>query len=78
MKQNMIAVSAYRGAGFLGAYQKLVRETVIPYQYRVLSDEVEDAEPSHVIENFRNAGRVLRLRVIFTVWFFRIATLQNG
>ncbi len=60
MRQNMIAVSSYHSAGFLGAYQKLVRDTVIPYQYQVLSDEVTDAEPSHVIENFRNAGRVLR------------------
>lgn len=60
MKQNMVEISAYHSAGFLGDYQKLVRETVIPYQYRVLNDAVEDAEPSHVIENFRSAGRVLR------------------
>ncbi len=60
MKQNVIAISAYHSAGFLGEYQKLVRDTVIPYQYRVLSDDIEGAEPSHVIENFRNAGRVLR------------------
>lgn len=60
MKQHSVSLQAYRAAGFLGEYQKLVRETVIPYQYRVLSDAVEDAEPSHVLENFRNAGRVLR------------------
>ena len=60
MKQHTISVDAYQGDGFFGAYQKLVRETVIPYQYRVLNDTVADAEPSHVLENFRNAGKVLR------------------
>lgn len=41
-------------------YQKLVKDTVIPYQYRVLKDEANNVEKSHVIQNYINAGKVLR------------------
>ena len=46
--------------GFIGKYQKLVRDTVIPYQYAVLNDKAEGAEKSHVVQNFINAGKALR------------------
>lgn len=46
--------------GFISRYQKLIKEIVIPYQYRVLCDQVENAEKSHVVQNFINAGKVLR------------------
>lgn len=53
-----VPVNAYRaGEGFLPAYQKLVREVVIPYQYRVLNDKEEGVEKSHALENFRLAAR---------------------
>lgn len=58
--QNRIPVSAYRPDGFMGRYTELVRREMIPYQYRVLCDEAEDAEKSHVKANFINAGRALR------------------
>lgn len=60
MKQSRIDPANYKSSGFLGKYQKLVNDVVIPYQYRVLSDDVADVDSSYVIENFRNAGRVLR------------------
>ncbi|NLW11141.1 MAG: glycoside hydrolase family 127 protein [Clostridiaceae bacterium] len=46
--------------GFLGHYQKLAKDVVIPYQERVLHDQVEGAEKSHAIENFRAAAQMLR------------------
>ena len=59
-KQNMIKNSGYKAEGFIGQYQKLVREVVIPYQYSVLNDELPDVEKSHVIDNFRNAAAAIR------------------
>lgn len=44
---------------FWGRYQKLVRETVIPYQEQALKDMIPDAEKSHAIENFRLAAQVI-------------------
>lgn len=53
-----VPVNAYRaGEGFLPAYQKLVREVVIPYQYQVLNDKMEGVEKSHALENLRLAAR---------------------
>ena len=50
---------------FLGQYQQLVRDVVIPYQWDALNDRIEEADPSHAIENFRiaaghNAGAFTR------------------
>lgn len=59
-KQSMIKNSGYKAEGFIGQYQKLVREVVIPYQYSVLNDELPDIEKSHVIDNFRNAAAAIR------------------
>ncbi len=59
--QRKICSKAYTpGSGFIGKYQKLIKETVIPYQYNVLCDNVEGAEKSHVRQNFINAGKALR------------------
>ena len=44
---------------FIGKFQKLISSTVIPYQHRVLSDDVPDATESHVLKNFEDAARVL-------------------
>lgn len=41
---------------FWSDYARLVRETVIPYQYETLHDRVPGVEPSHVIRNFRIAA----------------------
>lgn len=59
-QQNQIAVRNYRSEGFIGRYQKLIREVVLPYQYRILCDEASDTEKSHVVKNFINAGKAVR------------------
>ncbi|MCR5073754.1 MAG: glycoside hydrolase family 127 protein, partial [Clostridiales bacterium] len=59
-KQKQISVSAYRATGFIGKYQKLVGETVIPYQHSVLYDMAPDTEKSHVAANFANAAKALK------------------
>ena len=59
-KHNPLHISAYKPAGFIGDYQKLIKDTVIPYQYSVLCDEAEDTEKSHVIKNFINAAKALK------------------
>ncbi|WP_039056490.1 glycoside hydrolase family 127 protein [Enterobacter sp. Bisph1] len=41
---------------FLGQYQRLVRDVVIPYQWDALNDRISEAEPSHAIANFRIAA----------------------
>lgn len=58
--QRQIKQSAYVSDGFINRRQKLIKETVIPYQYDVLRDCAEGAEKSHVIANFINAGKALR------------------
>lgn len=49
---NMLKVSD----PFLGQYQRLVRDVVIPYQWDALNDRIPEADPSHAIENFRIAA----------------------
>lgn len=58
--QTRIAPAAYKSEGFIGRYQKLIKDTVIPYQYTVLCDEAPDTEKSHVVQNFINAGKAVR------------------
>ncbi len=59
--QRQIPLRAFRlDSGFIGQYQQLIREAVIPYQYSVLCDQSQDAEKSHVVQNFVNAARALR------------------
>ena len=41
---------------FWSKYTKLVTKEIIPYQWEALNDRVEDAEPSHCIENFKVAA----------------------
>lgn len=41
---------------FWGKYTGLVTREIIPYQWKALNDEVEDAEPSHCISNFEIAA----------------------
>ncbi len=58
--QRQIAQKGYLSDGFIGKYRRLVKETVIPYQYDILCDRAEDTEKSHVVQNFINAGSALR------------------
>lgn len=58
--QKQIQVKSYvPRSGFIADYQRLVKDTIIPYQYDVLNDRAEGAAKSHVIANFVNAGRKL-------------------
>lgn len=59
-KQKQISEKSYKASGFIGRYQKLVTETVIPWQEKILWDEEPDTEKSHAIANFINAGKALR------------------
>ncbi len=52
--------SYYPSDGFTGKYQRLIKDKVIPYQYRVLNDMNENTEKSHVVKNFINAAKALR------------------
>lgn len=44
--------------GFWNKYTKLVPEVIIPYQWDILNDRVEDARPSHCIKNFKIAAHL--------------------
>lgn len=58
--QTQIPISRYKpGDGFIKKYQQLIKNEVIPYQYRVLCDQAEGAEKSHVVQNFVNAASAL-------------------
>ena len=37
-------------------YYKLVADTIIPYQWKILNDMIPDTEPSHCLNNFRIAA----------------------
>lgn len=58
--QKQIDIKGYKASGFIGKYQKLIKDVVIPYQYSVLCDEAPDTEKSHVVKNFINAGKAVR------------------
>lgn len=60
-QQRQISVKNYKSRkGFLHRYQKLIKDTVVPYQYAVLHDEVEGVAKSHVAANFENAAKALQ------------------
>ena len=42
--------------GFWDKYIRLVKDVILPYQWDTLNDRVEDAAPSHCIQNFRIAA----------------------
>ena len=44
--------------GLWHAYQVLVRDKVIPYQWKAMNDEIPDAPKSHSVENFRIAAGI--------------------
>jgi uncharacterized protein len=46
--------------GFWHRYKVLVRDTVIPYQWKAMNDEIPGAPKSHSVENFRIAAGVTR------------------
>jgi DUF1680 family protein len=44
--------------GFWHTYQVLVRDKVIPYQWKAMNDEIPGAPKSHSVENFRIAAGI--------------------
>ncbi len=46
--------------GLIPRYARLLCDTVIPFQENVLNDRIEGIEPSHAIDNFKNAAALLR------------------
>ena len=44
--------------GLWHAYQVLVRDKVIPYQWKAMNDEIPGAPKSHSVENFRIAAGI--------------------
>ena len=58
--QTQISIKSYKPGGFIGKYQRLIKDVVLPYQYSVLCDEAPDTEKSHVVQNFINAGKAVR------------------
>lgn len=56
-KMNPVALDHVKiEDSFWKGYMELVRNHVIPYQWEALNDRIENAEPSHCIENFRVAA----------------------
>lgn len=47
---------------FFGTLMDTVREEVIPYQWKALNDEVEGAEPSFCMRNFKLAAKLAKER----------------
>lgn len=60
MKMKSIPIKNYKASAFIGKYQRLIKDVVIPYQYEVMCDNLPDREKSHVVKNFINAAQVLR------------------
>lgn len=46
--------------GFWHSYQTLIRDRVLPYQWKAMNDEIPGAPKSHSLENFRVAAGVSR------------------
>lgn len=42
--------------GFWSERVRLVRDVIIPYQWKCMNDQIPDAEPSHCLDNFRIAA----------------------
>lgn len=47
---------------FWGEKRNLIRDKVLPYQWRALNDEIPEAEPSYCVRNFKVAARVMQKR----------------
>ncbi len=55
--QNVdLGSTAEKPESFWGRFQKLIRETVLPYQWKALNDQLPDTPPSHAYANFRIAA----------------------
>ncbi|MFP4016740.1 MAG: beta-L-arabinofuranosidase domain-containing protein, partial [Halanaerobiales bacterium] len=55
-KEDVLLHNVRVEKGLLGQKSKLICNSVIPYQWEILNDQVPDAAPSHAIENLRIAA----------------------
>jgi DUF1680 family protein len=55
--------------------QKLLLNTLLPYQYKALNDEIVGAEPSHAIENFKIAAGIKKGE--YHGWIFQDSDLAK-
>lgn len=61
MRNHAVPVTAFKpGSGFLPKLSGLVKDVVIPYQYKILNDEIPGVEKSHALENLRLAAEKLK------------------
>jgi len=44
--------------GFFGRYVQVVQDTMIPYQYQILNDQIEGAAKSNALANFITAAQI--------------------
>ena len=71
---------------FWRGYQELVMDTVIPYQEKILNDEIPGVEKSHALANFRIAagleepddGSVVRRRNLYIRYLPQIPAFTAG
>lgn len=60
--QRSVNINNFRSGGFIGKYQRLVKNVVIPYNYDILCGNVEGAEKSHVMQNFIKCRKSFKRR----------------
>lgn len=60
---------------FWNKYRKLVTQKILPYQWKALNDQIEDAEPSHCIANFEIAAGLKKGE--FKGWVFQDTDLAK-
>lgn len=60
MHKQILSTDYHAERGFIRDIQKLIKTTVIPFQYDIMSDAVSGVEKSHVIQNFINAHKALQ------------------
>ena len=60
---------------FWNKYIHLVKDVIIPYQWDILNDRIDDVETSHCIENFKIAAGA---RAATMAQYFRIRMWRNG
>lgn len=61
MEQDIFSENTFKvNNNFWNRYFKIIKEKVIIYQWNILNDKVEDAAPSHAIDNYRIAAGLIK------------------
>ncbi len=59
-KANVSPKKVIVNDGFFGKYIELIKKVALPYQWDVLNDRINNAEPSHAVRNFKIAAGLLK------------------